>query len=117
MCDLNIIRYQGYEEALKFMKIDSLKERRVKMALRFAKKSTRQDHVSYLFPLNESIHSMKTRNPEKYFVNIGHTERMKRSAVPFLQRLLNEDYNKQKKDLSALLQVNNGIPFNAPITY
>ena len=30
-------RYQGYEEALKFMKIDSLKERRLKMALSFAK--------------------------------------------------------------------------------
>ena len=26
-------------------------------------------------------------------------------------------FDKQKKDLSRLLQVNNGVPFNAPITY
>ncbi len=31
-------RYEGYEEALKFMKLDSLRERREKMALKFAKK-------------------------------------------------------------------------------
>ena len=31
-------RYQGYEKALKFLKLDSLKERREKMALKFAKK-------------------------------------------------------------------------------
>ena len=36
-------RYEGYEEALKFMRLDSLKERREKMALKFAKKSLRQD--------------------------------------------------------------------------
>ena len=110
-------RYQGYEEALEFMKIDSLRERRVKMALKFAKKSIRQEIFSPLFPLNENLHSMKTRNPKKYVVKKGNTERMRRSSVPFLQRLLNEDFDKQKKDLSRLLQVNNGILFNAPITY
>ena len=109
-------RYQGYEEALKFMKIDSLKERRVKMALNFAKKSLRQDIFSSLFPLNENVHQMKTRNPHRYVIKNGNTDRMKRSAVPFLQRLLNEDINKQRKDLRNLLQVNNGICFNAPIT-
>ena len=45
-------RYEGYEEALKFMKLDSLKERREKMALKFVKKSLRQDGFSKLFPLN-----------------------------------------------------------------
>ena len=109
-------RYQGYQEALKFMKIDSLKERRVKMALSFAKKSLRQDSFSSVFPLNENVHQMKTRNPDKYVVKNGNTDRMKRSAVPFLQRLLNQDIRKQRKDLRNLLQVNNGIYFNAPIT-
>ena len=32
-------KYQGYKEALQYMSLDSLKERRVKMALTFAKKS------------------------------------------------------------------------------
>ena len=86
------------------------------MALNFAKKSLKQDIFSPLFPLNGNVHQMKTRNPEKYVIKNGNTDRMKRSAVPFLQRLLNEDFNKQKKDLRNLLQVNNGICFNAPIT-
>ena len=61
-------RYQGYEEALKVMKIDSLRERRIKMALRFAKKSVRHRNFSSLFPLSENVHSMITRNPAKYVV-------------------------------------------------
>ena len=110
--DLLALRPQGYEEALKFMKIDSLRERRVKMDLRFAKKSVRQDSFSSLFP---NVHLMTKRNPEKYVVKIANAQRMKTSAVPF-QRLLNEDICKQRKDLSNLLQVNNGVLLNAPIT-
>ena len=110
-------KYQGYEQALKLLKLDSLKERRLKMALTFAKRSLKLDNFSKLFPLSESDHLMSMRNPEKYVVNISKTERHKRSAVPFLQRLLNEDYLKQKKDLSKLLQVNNGVLYNAPITF
>ena len=87
-------KYQGYEQALKFLKLDSLKERRVKMALRFAKRSLKLEHFSRMFPLNDSNHLMTMRNPEKYVVNISKSERHKRSAVPFLQRLLNEDYLK-----------------------
>ena len=52
---------------------------------------------------------MKKRNPDKYVVNCAKTERYRRSAVPFLQRLLNEDYAKQRKDLKCLLQVNNDV--------
>ena len=110
------VRYQGYEEALKFMKIDSLRERRIKMALRFAKKSVRQEHFSSLFPLAKNVHLMTKRNPERYVVRTANTQRMKTSAVPFLQRLLNDDICKQRKDLSSLLQVNNGVLLNAPIT-
>ena len=77
------------------MKIDSLKERRVKMALSFVKKSLRQNIFSSLFPLNENAHQMNTRNPNKYVVKNGNTDRMKRSAVPFLQILLNEDTKHQ----------------------
>ena len=109
-------KYQGYEEALKFMKLDSLKQRREKMALKFAKKSLKQDCFLRLFPENTSKHMMKKRNPEKYVVKHTNSERYRRSAVPYLQRLLNKDYAKQKKDLKSLLQVNNDIVYNIPIT-
>ena len=86
------------------------------MALRFAKRSLKLEQFSKLFPLNDTSHPMTMRNPERYVVNGSNTERYKKSAVPFLQRLLNEDYSKQKKDLTRLLQVNNGVVYNAPIT-
>ena len=109
-------KYQGYEQALKFLKLDSLRERRRKMALNFAKKSLKLEHFSKLLPLNESKHVMDKRNPERFVVNQSGSERHRISAVPFLQRLLNEDYSNQKKDLSKLLRVNNGVSYNAPIT-
>ena len=109
-------KYQGYEKALIDLKIDSLKERRGKMALKFAKKSLKDDKFSTFFPENKNNFEMKTRNSNKYVVNHANTERYRKSAVPFLQRLLNEDYMKQKKNLKKLLQVNNGIHFNTPIT-
>ena len=98
------------------MKLDSLKQRREKMALKFAKKSLKQDCYSRLFPVNTSKHMMKKRSPEKYVVNFTNSERYRKSAVPYLQRLLNKDYSKQKKDLKSLLQVNNDIVHNIPIT-
>ena len=93
-------KYQGYKEALSDMSLDSLKERRDKMALKFVKKSLKQATFSRLFPLNINDHLMRKRNPEKYSVNIAKTERYRKSAVPFLQRLLNEDYAMQKKTLN-----------------
>ena len=59
---------------------------------------------------------MKKRNPDKYVVNGAYTEKYRRSTVPFLQRLLNEDYARQKKELKCLLQVNNDVHLNVPIT-
>ena len=104
-------------EIKKFLKWDSLKERREKMALKFAKKSLKLDCFSKLLPLNESKHGMNKRNPERFVVNGSNTERYRRSAIPFLQRLLNEDYSRQKKDLHKLIRVNNGVCINnAPIT-
>ena len=76
-------RYQGYEKFLKFLKLDNLKERREKMALKFAKKSLKLEHFSKLFPLSESKHGMNKRNPERFVINGSNTERYRRSAVSF----------------------------------
>ena len=74
-------------------------------------------HIAVSFPLGQCLryHLIK-RNPEKYAVNITKTERYRMSAVPFLQRLLNDDYAMQKKNLKSLLQVNNDVIYNVPIT-
>ena len=86
------------------------------MALKFAKKSLKQESFSKLFPLKTSKHLMEKRSPKKYVVKYANSERYRKSAVPYLQRLLNDDYLKQKKDLRNLLQVNNDIVYNIPIT-
>ena len=80
------------------------------MALTFAEKSLKLDKFSNFCPLNKAKHFMTKRNPFKCVVNGAHTERYRRSTVPFLQRLLNEDYARQKKELKSLLQVNNKCP-------
>ena len=43
-----------------------------------------------MFPLSKKLHSMETRNPEKYRVQKANTERLKRSALVYMQNLLNE---------------------------
>ena len=53
-----------------------------------------------LFPLNVQNNETKTRHKETYKVNKAYTERYRQSAVPYMQRLLNEDErikNKEKK--------------------
>ena len=49
-------KYQGYKDALQKMNLESLRERRVKMALNFAKKSLKLENFSKLFPLNHTKH-------------------------------------------------------------
>ena len=60
------------------------------MALNFAKKSLKLEKFSKLLPLNESKRVMNRRNPERFAVYQSRFERHRVSAVPFLQRLLNE---------------------------
>ena len=61
------------------------------MALKFVKKSLGNKNVSKIFPFREVKHGMKFRKSEKYFANPTKTKRLKDSAVPYLQGLLNKD--------------------------
>ena len=40
---------------------------------------------------------MVTRKEESYVVNHANTERLKKSAVPYLQRILNSDANMESE--------------------
>ena len=65
-------------------------ERREILCLDFARRTSKHSKLEKMFPLNEKINSMKTRHPEKYKVQKAHTERLKRSALVYMQNLLNE---------------------------
>ena len=79
--------YDNYEDALSLTGLVTLNERRVGLCRRFAESSVKSENTSHMFPLNPS--SVKTRNHETYFVQHAETSRLKDSAIPYMQRMLN----------------------------
>jgi hypothetical protein len=45
-----------------------------------------------MFPVRDKDHSMNMRNQEYFEVDFANTERLKNSAIPSMQRILNSDY-------------------------
>ena len=81
--------YVTYEEALKTMDLENLADRRDQLCLNFAKKCLKNGKMKHLFPKNNKIHPMMTRNEELYHVNNAHTNRLKDSPIIYMQGLLN----------------------------
>ena len=77
--------------ALKVLRLDSLKERREKGCLKFAKQCLKNEKLKSLFP-NRKVknHVMEKRNGQKFVVTKALTERCRRSSIPSMQRLLNK---------------------------
>ena len=51
-----------------------------------------------MFPKVNRKHSMKTRNPEVYKVQFANTERLKKSPIIYMQKLLNDNESKILKE-------------------
>ena len=83
--------YKDYESALKMLNLDTLCERRRKQCLKFAKDCLKHEQMKKMFPINEKNSQIQTRHEETYKVNKANTERYRQSAVPYFQRLLNEE--------------------------
>ena len=82
--------YTSYDDALEMTSLKSLKDRRQERSLSFALKAIKHPENKKMFPINDREGSQNTRNPEKFVVNFAHTESYKKSAIPSLQRLLNQ---------------------------
>ena len=80
--------YRNYEEALFETNLKTLKERREHLCRNFAKKCVKAGSSSNLFPLNPC--PVNSRNHEKYLVTSTKTSRLAKSAVPYMQKILNE---------------------------
>ena len=80
--------YFGYESALKKVGLETLDERREELCLSFAKSCTKTSNNGKMFPLNRT--EIQTRTKEKYVVQHASTDRLKNSAIPYMQRLLNK---------------------------
>ena len=101
--------YVSYTNALDVLKLQSLEERRKSLCLKFAKKCQTVQKLESMFPKRQNLHCMTKRYNQKFFVKDAWTERHRRSAIPYMQRLLNTD-DKKKKD--TLRQLDNFIPVN-----
>ena len=77
--------------------------------MKFAKKSLEVDKLKSMFPKKQNLHVMPKRYNQQFLVKDAWTERHRKSAIPFMQRLLNDE-DKQKKDI--LKQVDNFVPVN-----
>ena len=82
--------YINYDIALEISGLSKLSERRRTHCVTFAKRCLLNPQTARMFPLNPEA-QYDLRLTEKYKVNFSHTENYKKSAVPFCQRLLNQD--------------------------
>ena len=86
-------KYVSYTQALEVFKLQRLYCRREELCLSFARKCTKSKNtqVRALFPPNNAHSTVETQESEKYHVNMAKTGRYKKSAVPYMQRLLNKN--------------------------
>ena len=82
--------YQSYDEALFMCNLLRLSERRTQLSLSFAKKCVKGDLTKSMFPTNPNNH-YNLRKPEKFLVTHAKSDRLKNSAIPFMQKLLNDN--------------------------
>ena len=80
--------YLSYADALESTGLKTLKERRRDLSLTFARKCTKIDTTQSMFPLNPA--QVDTRKREKYKVTPARTGRLAKSAIPAMQRQLNQ---------------------------
>ena len=83
--------FKNYHHALNVLGLTTLEIRRRKLTLDFAKRSLSDNKFRDLFPTRKTAHTMNTRNREQYKVNHANTNRYYNSAIPTMQRLLNEN--------------------------
>ena len=89
-------RHVNYESSLLKLNILKLTERREDLSLNFAKRTTMNKKIRHMFPLRKEIRLSKRRKTEKYVVRKARTNRLKNSAIPYLQNLLNKNHNENK---------------------
>ena len=83
--------YVCYEAALEMCNLTTLSERREERCLNFAKKCLKHPVNKRFFPLNPNCHNLHEKSKEKYTVNFAKSGALKKSAIPYLQRRLNQE--------------------------
>ena len=84
--------YENYSNALTVTGLSTLFQRRSNLCLKFAQSCVKNEKTKYMFPTNPARtgYDMNTRAREKYSTTHAKTERLKSSAIPYMQGLLNK---------------------------
>ena len=82
-------KYENYHKSLVKLDIEDLNQRRINLCKVFAQKS--QKNSSIYFEPTDKEHTMDTRKTSKFKVTFCKTERYKKSAIPSMQDLLNQE--------------------------
>ena len=77
-------QYQSYRNALQILELENLSQRRTKLCKKFALNSLKFAKSKDMFPLDEG------RNKKKFKVDFARHSRLLNSAIPQMQRLLNQ---------------------------
>ena len=88
--------YENYDDALSVLGLETLKERRLKLCIKFATKCTRNPKTASMFPLNDKV-NYNLRQHESYYVQPARTNRLRDSSIPQMQRALNKQAKKTYK--------------------
>ena len=91
-------KYNGYLNGLAQLGLENLNERREHLCEQFAKKCVKNQKLKHMFPKSENKHEMETRNKEVYLVEHANTERFQKSAIIYMQKLLNKYETEQNKN-------------------
>ena len=91
--------YQTYEFALECTGLQKHSQRRESRCLKFGLQSLLHPINNKMFPVNPQIleNPHNTRNTEHFVVNKANSESYRKSAIPYIQRMLNNYVQKQKQ--------------------
>ena len=67
--------------------LEDLNTRREKLCQKLATQSAKNATLN--FETNDKLYNMNTRNHDKFKITFCHTERLKKSSIPQMQRMLN----------------------------
>ena len=82
--------HSDYETSLKELHLEKLSKRRNSLCLNFAKRTISNPKMKHMFPIRKEERNQKRRHTEFYIVKKANTERLKKSAIPHMQNLLNK---------------------------
>ena len=89
-------KYSTYKDGLKILNLKTLNERRKEVCLKFAKKCLGNKKVKDMFQKKKSLHPMKKRKQEAFKHQRMKTERYKKSTIPYMVNLLNQEVKDKK---------------------